>query len=138
MRLARVAAAAVVAALAACQGPDVGQACTLHRVPGPLTADWFETGNTACVNLTCIESPMPAGETKVKHNPYCSKPCVSNRDCFNSETGLVCRAVVLDPEFVAYLDTLAPSQCGATGTTTCRQKYLGDIQFSNYCAIRLP
>jgi len=129
MRLALLAAAATVA-LAACQGPDVGQACTLNvSVPAAPTADWFETGNTACVNLTCIASPMPAGDTKVKHNPYCSKPCVSNRDCYEGETGLVCRAVVLDPEFIAYLDTLPGN---------VRQKYLGDIQFSSYCAIPLP
>jgi len=136
MRLAPLAAAAAVVALASCQGPDVGQACTLRgQAPGPVAADWFETGNTSCDNLTCIQSPMPAGETKVKHNPYCSKACVSNRDCYNGETGLVCRAVVLDPDFLAYLDTLGPTACGGS---PCRQKYLGDIQFTNYCAIRLP
>jgi hypothetical protein len=129
MRLAPVAAAAALVALAACQDPDVGQACTLHvqgQGTGPVAADWFETGNTSCVNLVCIQSPMPAGETKVKHNPYCSKACVSNRDCYSSDTGLDCRAVVLDQEFLAALDA------------DTRAKYLGDIQFSNYCAIRLP
>ncbi len=53
---------------------------------------------------------------------YCSKPCVSDQDCYKSETGLVCRQMVLDPAFVA---SLPPDQ----------QQYLGGIQFSSYCAV---
>ena len=124
MRLALLAAA--LGLLAGCQDPDVGQACTLSVVIDAPTSDWFETGNTACDNLVCMQSPMPLGGSKVKNNPYCSKACISDRDCYSSETGLVCRAVVLDQEFLAALDPAT------------RARYLGDIQISNYCAIPLP
>jgi len=109
--------------LAGCQDPDVGQACSIAGLPGggaaPVAADWMETGNTTCDNLVCIRSPG-------RDVPYCSKACVSDRDCYSGETGLVCRAVVLDQEFLAALDPAT------------RQKYLGDIQISNYCAVPLP
>jgi len=107
--------------LAACQDPDVGQACSLSREQPALApgADWFETGNFECVNLVCILSPGKA-------SPYCSKACVSDRDCYTGETGLVCRPVVLDQEFLALLDPAV------------RQRYLGDLQISSYCAVPLP
>ena len=126
MRLAL--AAAALGILAACQGPDVGQACTLRTAgSGPAPgADWFETGNFECPNPICIQSYLAPGPTKVKHNPYCSKACVSNRDCYTSDTGLVCRLVVLDQDFLAALDPAT------------RAKYLGETQFSSYCAIPLP
>lgn len=118
--------ALLAAALAGCQDPDVGQACTIHvaNLPATVPADWMETGNTGCVNLVCIASPDPSGSAK--HNPYCSKACVSDRDCYSGQTGLICRQVVLDSEFLAAL------------SEADRTKYLGDIQFSNYCALPLP
>jgi hypothetical protein len=124
----RFLALAALGILAACQGPDVGQACTLRAAGlGPQPgADWFETGNFQCVNPVCIQSYQAPGPSKVKHNPYCSKACVSNRDCYSGETGLTCRAVVLDQDFLAGLDPAT------------RQKYLGEVQFSNYCAIPFP
>ncbi len=139
MRL-RAPTPALVAAmlvLGACQSPDVGQPCTITwgtgetatAPPDPVTlfksggSDWFETGNTTCENLVCIVSPQPAG-SRYATGGYCSKPCVSNQDCFESETGLVCRQLVLDPAFLKELDTFDPA---------LRQKYLGDIQFSSYC-----
>ncbi len=123
MRLGLATAAAALTILAACQGPDVGQACSLRATgtgtaPGP-GADWFETGNFECVNPVCIQSYGRA-------TPYCSKACVSNRDCYTGSTGLVCRAVVLDQEFLA---ALPPD---------VRAKYLGEIQSSDYCAVPLP
>jgi len=124
MRLALLAAA--LGLLAGCQDPDVGQACHLSLTLTAPTSDWFETGNFECVNPVCMQSPLPPAGSKVKHNPYCSKACVSDRDCYSGETGLVCRAVVLDQEFLAALDPAT------------RQKYLGDIQISNYCAVPLP
>jgi hypothetical protein len=119
MRLALAAAALVL--LAACQGPDVGQDCTLRAAgSGPAPgADWFETGNFECPNPVCIQSYG-------RERPYCSKACVSNRDCYTGSTGLVCRLVVLDPDFLAGLDPAT------------RQKYLGDIQYASYCAVPLP
>jgi hypothetical protein len=124
MRLAPLAAAAL-AFLAGCQDPDVGQACTMRYSGGTQGGDWFETGNFECVNPICIRSILPAG-SKVKNNPYCSKACVSNRDCFNSDTGLVCRAVVLDQDFLSALPAAV------------RDQYLGDVQISSYCAAPVP
>jgi len=118
--------AAALGLLVGCQDPDVGQACSLSVTLLAPTSDWFETGNFECVNPVCMQSPVAPGGSKVKHNPYCSKACVSDRDCYSGETGLVCRAVVLDQQFLAALDPVI------------RQKYLGDIQISNYCAIPLP
>jgi len=53
----------------------------------------------------------------------CSKPCVSNNDCYNSETGLVCDLVLPDPQF---LGTLPPD---------VRTRYLADIAYSSYCVV---
>jgi hypothetical protein len=118
--------AAALGMLAGCQQPDVGQQCSFD-VPGvtdgPVAADYLETGKTECENLVCIRSPDPPPGSGVENNPYCSKPCVSDGDCSRSETGLVCRAVVLDPEFLASLPE------------DVRRKYLGDVEFSNYCAV---
>jgi hypothetical protein len=126
-------------ALGACQSPDVGQPCkiswgtgeTAPPPPDPVTlfktggSDWFESGNPECENLVCIVSPAAPG-TQYSTGGYCSKPCVSNQDCFQSETSLVCRQLVLDPAFLKELETLDPA---------LRQKYLGDIQFSSYCVV---
>ena len=128
---------AALLALGACQSPDVGQPCTITwgtgetatAPPDPVTlfkqggSDWFETGNTQCENLVCIVSPQAPG-ARYSGGGYCSKPCVSNQDCFESQTGLVCRQLVLDPTFLKQLQTNDPALA---------QKYLGDIQFSSYC-----
>jgi hypothetical protein len=124
-------------ALGACQSPDVGQPCTITwgtgetatAPPDPVAlfkgggSDWFETGNTQCENLVCIVSPQAPG-ARYAGGGYCSKPCVSNQDCFESQTGLICRQLVLDPTFLKQLQTTDPALA---------QKYLGDIQFSSYC-----
>lgn len=137
-------------ALAGCQSPDVGGECNLawnpnwqlEGTPPPPTAselpypngpDYFESGNLACDGLVCIVSPAQAGqEFGSDHLQYgsrgagvgfCSKPCVSNSDCYSSETGLGCRQMVLDPVFLEQLDP------------TTRERYLADIQYSSYCAI---
>ncbi len=122
----RPALLAAALALAACQGPDVGQACSLryqNAAPGP-GADGLETGVFECQNPICIASYLPPG-SDVKHNPYCSKACVSNRDCYSGETGLVCREVVLDPDFLALLDDAT------------KARYLGEVQTSSFCAAPL-
>ena len=49
-----------------------------------------------------------------------------SRAATKGDTGLVCRTVVLDPQFLASLPE------------DVRQKYLGDVQFSSYCATPLP
>lgn len=132
-----------ILALAACQSPDVGGECTLtwsptweqDGTPPPPTAqdlypdgsDYFESGNLACPGLFCIVSPAPAGTTYGDRTSpgagYCSKPCVSDDDCYRSETDLVCRQMLLDPVFLEQLDPIT------------RTRYLADIQYSSYCAI---
>jgi len=125
-------------ALLACQKPDVGQPCTLTwgnaegtPPPDPVQllqsggADYFESGNLECENLVCIVSPAPAG-SRYASGGYCSKPCVSNDDCYQSDTGLVCRQMVLDPLFLAQLDQIDPA---------LKERYLGDVQFSSYCGV---
>ncbi len=130
---------AAALALGACQEPDVGQPCTLTwgsgesatPPPDPVTlyqsggSDWFESGNTQCENLVCIVSPAAPG-TRYASGGYCSKPCVSNTDCYESKTGLVCRQMVLDTLFLAQLQQSNPA---------LKQRYLGDVQFSSYCGV---
>jgi hypothetical protein len=140
MRLPRVplfAAVACAALAAGCQDPDVGARCDIQwggsiAAPEPSTADgdYLETGNPTCDSLVCIVSPATSGEYSTcagEHVQcgYCSKPCVSDADCYESETGLVCRQMVLDDEFIA---SLPPE---------VRDMYLGDAQSSYYCAVPL-
>src|SRR5512140_1214850 len=107
----------------ACDKPDVGQRCHFPwnalespPTPGTVTADYFEAGGVECENLVCIVSKAPSTSkyfTCPGDNPntpindgacgYCSKPCVSDGDCYKSETGLVCRQILLDPVFIASL-----------------------------------
>jgi hypothetical protein len=130
---------AALLALAACQDPDVGQPCTIAwgtgpeapPRPDPVTlyqndgGDYFESGNVSCENLVCIVSPVPAG-ARYSTGGYCSKPCVSNDDCFESDTGLVCRQMVLDALFIEELKRRDPALL---------DQYLGAVQFSSYCAV---
>jgi hypothetical protein len=140
--------AAPLLALAACQKPDVGQECGIQWGVSPepdaycptngqtvppspcftVSADYFESGNVICENLVCIISPASAGTTydRAPGVGYCSKPCVSNDDCFESDTGLVCRQTVLDPEFIEQLKRTDPTRLA---------QYLGQIQFSSFCAV---
>lgn len=136
------AAALALAALAGCQDPDVGQDCNLawnplweeqgtaappsSADPSMIGSDYFESGNLACDGLVCIVSGVPEGSEYRSTTPglgYCSKPCVSNSDCYEDETGLVCRQMVLDPLFLEQLDP------------ETRARYLADIQYSSYCAV---
>ncbi len=121
--------------LSACDKPDVGMPCDLAwnstGTPPPPTpqttqGDYFEMGNTACDGLVCIVSPVQSGRYSTCSGTscgYCSKACVSDRDCYNGDTGLVCDSVVLDPAFVATLDDAT------------RQRYLGDINATQYCVV---
>jgi hypothetical protein len=126
--------AAAILALGACQEPDVGQPCKISwgagtaenpsdpPTPTTIASDYFESGNTECENLVCIMSPAAPG-ARYSSGGYCSKPCVSNNDCFQSDTGLVCRQIVLDPLFLAQL------------SSDLQSKYLGDTKFSSYCGV---
>lgn|SRR5574341_986974 len=145
MRLDRVALLAVsvsAALFAGCQAPDVGQRCAFVNwndatsVPAPtpssIDADYLETGNMACDSLVCIVSPAASGEYATcagEQCGYCSKPCVSDAECYKSETGLVCRQMVLDPEYIQWLENNYPELAAS---------YLGDARYSRYCAVPLP
>ncbi len=126
--------------LAGCQKADVGEPCNIAwnyqqtDTPPPTAAtlytsngsDYFESGNLACDGLVCIVSPAPQGSkygSTTAGVGYCSKPCVSDQDCYKSDTGLVCRQMVLDPVFLSTLDAAT------------RERYLADIQYSSYCAV---
>ena len=127
---------ATALALGACQQPDVGQPCTITwgsnetsatppPTPQTIQSDWFESGNTDCENLVCIVSPAAPG-SRYASGGYCSKPCVSDQDCFESKTGLVCRQMVLDPVFMKQLEASDPQLA---------TRYLGEVQFSSYCGV---
>ncbi|HSN15317.1 MAG TPA: adventurous gliding motility lipoprotein CglC [Anaeromyxobacteraceae bacterium] len=135
MRFSRLAIVAACAALlSGCQPPDVGQRCELawgtdrSTAPTPTSteSDYVETGNASCETLVCIVSKATSGEYSTCDGDkcgYCSKPCVSDADCYKSETGLVCRKMVLDDAFIASLDPAT------------REKY--HVQYSSYCAVPL-
>jgi hypothetical protein len=132
MRAARTLPALALVALAACQSPDVGQRCdigldTATYNPTSIPSEIFQTFNPVCDNLVCLLSPLTAGERYADCPSglcgYCSKPCVSDQDCFKSETGLICRQLVLDEEFI---NSLPPD---------VRETYLAGVTFSSYCAV---
>lgn len=127
----------------ACQEPDVGAPCTLSwgaeaTPPRPqvVAGEYFQSGNIACDDLVCIVSPIsdPASEyvTRCQESGadcgYCSKPCVSNEDCYTSDTGLVCDLVLPDAAFLAELDRTEEGRA-------LRARYLADIAFSSYCVL---
>jgi hypothetical protein len=126
--------AVLSAALPGCQDPDVGSRCqfswggdptTPPPTPDTALGDYFETGNTACDDLVCIVSPVSAaskyGTCDGDACGYCSKPCVSDDDCFKDETGLVCSQLILDPAFLATLDE------------ETKQRFLAEVRFTSYC-----
>jgi hypothetical protein len=132
----KLAIAALPLLALACQKPDVGEPCTVQwgtgapPTPQTVAGDYFESGNSSCDNLVCIVSPTSSSRFTSSCNQsngtncgYCSKPCVSNQDCYNSETGLVCDLVLPDPQFLATLDQ------------TVRERYLADIAYSSYCVV---
>ncbi|HVP68240.1 MAG TPA: adventurous gliding motility lipoprotein CglC [Anaeromyxobacteraceae bacterium] len=132
--------AALVGA-AACQSVDVGQPCSMqlsYADGGPIavpvgdggvycsaeSADFLLTGDYDCAGLVCLQSPdgtcSDQAATPYQVRTFCSKACVSDSDCFNSQTGLVCRRIVLDPSFVASLpDGGAPYLPGALQSSYC-------------------
>jgi hypothetical protein len=146
MRTARsIALPLLVAALLldGCSDPDVGQPCVLDVYDSSdnpidtavgsgycsaIPADFFKPGAIECDNLICIRSPVGACPEAIAGKPievrkYCSKPCVSDSDCFTKETGLVCRTMLLDEAFINSL----PQEV--------KDKFLGQLQTSTYCAV---
>jgi hypothetical protein len=126
--------------LLACQGPDVGQSCTVAASASssdlqdsPVAADFLEFGNPTCDSLICIKSPTQPAGSKVKNNPYCSKACVSNDDCYQSQTGLVCRPVTVDVNYIASLPPATQQEY--LNLLGCANKTLQQCnQASSYCA----
>ncbi len=127
-----VLAIAAVLAATACQSPDVGQRCDIGvatATPSTVPSDLLQTFNAVCENLICIVSPSSSGKYSTCAPGglcgYCSKPCVSDADCFKSETGLVCRQMVLDE---AFINSLPPD---------VRNQDLAGVTYSSYCAVPL-
>ncbi len=114
---------------ALCLAEPETQLCR-DRYPSGVSqgSDYFDSGNLACEGLVCIVSPAATGKyaSTTAGEGYCSKPCVSNADCYEKDTDLVCRQMVLDPVFIEQLRLTDPATLA---------RYLSDIQFSSYCAI---
>lgn len=159
-------AALAALGLAACQDPDVGQPCDLdvyagsppqnidyYLAPGSAcsadAADYFRSGVPDCDNLICIRSYTGGACGSTSAPPtftydirkYCSKPCVSDDDCFTSETGLVCRPIVLSSGYLAFLQQCAAAQAagqplpaGCPPDPAATLALLGSVPSSNYCA----
>lgn len=130
MRAARTLPVLALLSLVACQEADVGQPCDIGLDPvtynpGTIDSEIFQTFNPVCENLVCLMSPGAADEDCTARGlcGYCSKPCVSDQDCFKSETGLVCRQIVLDEAFIASLPPELVDQ------------YLAGVTSSSYCAV---
>ena len=85
---------------------------------------FVQTGSTACDNLVCILSRDP--DRRVENDPYCSKPCVSDDECFPDETGLRCLRIAPDETLLGQL------------TEEQRQQFVGGNASSFYCAIPDP
>ena len=114
-------AIALALAAAACQSPDVGQRCNIGIVgidPTTVPSDLLQTFNPVCDNLICIRSSTGAACTdaaSVSTYPldvrkYCSKACVSDKDCDNDRIHLVCRPIVLDSGYLLFLQQCASAQ----------------------------
>ncbi len=130
-----------LSALPGCDKPDVGARCELawnaENIPPPPTpssvesgSHYFEAGNTACDDLICLVSHAETG-SKYASCPegkcgYCSKPCVSDRDCYSGETGLKCEQILLDPAFRALLEQRDPNLL---------RRYLGQIDGVSFCVV---
>lgn len=161
-------AALAALALGACQEADVGQPCELDAYTGsppvPVdkavpdqqgvycsadTADYFRSGAIECDNLICIRSATGAACTGSGPDftpypddvrKYCSKPCIADRDCENDRIKLVCRAIVLDPGYITFLQWCAANPGGTDpngvyGTCPANaEALLGGIPSSSYCA----
>jgi hypothetical protein len=120
---------------ARCTIPSYVPSGTINPTPTNISGDYLETGNLNCDSLVCIVSPATSGKYSSCDGTqcgYCSKPCVSDSECYKSETGLVCRQMVLDPEFIRLLE----AQDAANGTDFAG-KFLGDARYSRYCALPL-
>lgn len=97
--------------------------------PQTVSGTYFESGNVGCEGLICIVSPASGSKYDSCSGDacgYCSKSCVSDQDCYKSETGLVCQKLILDDAFLASLDPAT------------RERYLAETSSSSYCAVPRP
>ena len=121
-------------ALTGCgQEPDVGQPCAfpeeMNMDACTVNGDYLSTGNTECENLACMFTPSD-GDDCATRTPVCSKPCVSNNDCYEKETGMICRRVAFDEAYIAFLEQSTEGQA-------LLDLYLKN-RMANYCAYPEP
>ncbi len=140
MRLFLTTAAAFVL-LACTPASDIGKPCTLRRDGGVWnvsspTDDFLDTGTTFCQNLVCIR---PAGYDGGAGAGFCSNNCTPDdptatsgpsADCDSATTGLVCRPITLDPDFVKSVEE-------EDGGQAILDEYLGGAN-TYYCATPAP
>jgi hypothetical protein len=138
----RLSTAAIAALLfLACDPPtDIGHPCTLQNPDGgpggwdvtSASNDYYNNSTAECQNLICLRpaaSPLDAGLG------ICSSPCTpqnagdpnsSSDDCDGSSIPLVCRAVALDPGFIAEVKD--------AGGVALLDKYLGGPNAPVFCS----
>ncbi|HUB08483.1 MAG TPA: adventurous gliding motility lipoprotein CglC [Myxococcales bacterium] len=138
-------------AAASCSLPsDLGTPCgLLAPVPdggdggGALLAtdgggddDYLYLGSATCENLVCVR---PAGSTLDGGYGICSNLCTPDsqgvacgpsQDCDTAHTGLVCRSLTIDPNFVKEIEA-------EDGGEALLDQYLGGPN-ATYCATPSP
>jgi hypothetical protein len=132
-----IAALAVLAV--ACQSVDIGQPCNMLPAGASLVVNECTvegdllTNSEDCAKSTyCILTPAAPGTCNDTYKAFggkCTKSCISNDECFQKETGMECRQVLLDADFINELEKTNPGLL---------DKYLGmDIRSTSYCALPL-
>jgi len=129
--------------IAGCDPPtDLGNPCVLQNPDGgpggwdatSQTDDYYNNATAECQNLVCLRpagSPLDAGLGFCSSSctPEGSSPNSHSDDCNGASLPLVCRAVALDPGFIAeVLDA---------GGSALLQQYLGGTTPPVFCTTTL-
>ena len=125
---------------AACDPPtDLGNPCVLQNPDGgpggwdatSSTDDYYKYATAECQNLVCLRpagSPLDAGLGICSSSctPEGSSPNSHSDDCDGASIPLVCRAVALDPAFIAEIKAL-------DGGSALLEEYLGGTTPPVFC-----
>lgn len=144
-----LAALGLILAATACSLPtDLGTPCPLLAsgdaggdgggllsTPSNLD-DYLYLGSASCENLVCVR---PAGSSQDAGFGICSNLCTPDQaglacgpsqDCNSSQTGLVCRSLTIDPNFIKEIEE-------EDGGAALLDEYLGGPN-TTYCATASP